>query len=82
MAEIYLHPTMSAAQAELVKDATDMQAEITIANNIRLLKVEEARRRHGKPFAHEEGSNWRPRETPLLTEWMGRRVNGNEPEAA
>lgn len=82
MADIYLHPNMSAEQAEITKDVCDMQAEITAANNIRLVKVEEARRRHGKPFAHEEGSNWRPRETPLLTEWMGQRVKGNSPEAA
>ena len=33
-------------------------------------KVDLARRRHGKPFAFESGSTWKPSETPLLTRWM------------
>ena len=37
-------------------------------------KVAAARRRFGKPFAHEHGSTWQPRETPLLAEWMARRI--------
>jgi hypothetical protein len=33
-------------------------------------KVAVARQRHGKPFAYESGSNWKPRPVPLLTEWL------------
>lgn len=33
-------------------------------------KVAVARQRHGKPFAYEAGSNWKPRQVPLLTEWL------------
>lgn len=33
-------------------------------------KVAVARQRHGKPFAFESGSNWKPRSVPLLTEWL------------
>ena len=36
--------------------------------------VAEARKKHGKPFAHEKGSTFRPRETPLLTEWLSTRT--------
>ncbi len=32
--------------------------------------VEAARRRFGKAFAHEQGSTWAPRSTPLLIEWL------------
>lgn len=32
--------------------------------------IEAARRRFGQPFAHEPGARWKPRSTPLLTEWM------------
>ena len=32
--------------------------------------IERARQRHGKPFAHEPGSTWTPKETPVLTAWM------------
>lgn len=32
--------------------------------------VQAARRRHGKPFAHEDGSDYRPHEVPVLTRWM------------
>lgn len=38
------------------------------------LAVIEARRKHGKPFAHEAGSTFKPRETPLLTEWLSMRT--------
>ncbi len=37
-------------------------------------KVDLARRRHGKPFAFESGSSWKPREVPLLTEWLSQRT--------
>lgn len=37
-------------------------------------KVEQARKRFGKPFAFESGSPWKPRETPYLTEWMATRT--------
>ena len=33
-------------------------------------KVAIARQRHGKPFAYETGSGWKPRSVPLLTEWL------------
>jgi hypothetical protein len=36
--------------------------------------VDAARKRFGKPFAHEEGSTWKPRETPLLAEWLASRI--------
>ena len=29
-----------------------------------------ARQRHGKPFAHEPGSDWKQHETPILTQWL------------
>jgi len=37
---------------------------------IRQEKLCQARERHGKPFAFESGSNWKPRSVPLLTEWL------------
>lgn len=37
-------------------------------------RVAEARKRHGKPFAWETGSAWKPRETPLLQEWLSQRT--------
>ena len=37
-------------------------------------RVEEARRRFGRPFAHEAGNNWGPKTVPLLTEWMQSRT--------
>jgi len=36
--------------------------------------IDAARRRYGKPFATERGNTHRPRETPLLTEWLSQRV--------
>lgn len=35
--------------------------------------INRARQRHGKPFAHEPGSDWEPHETPVLTQWMANR---------
>ena len=32
--------------------------------------IERARRRFGKKFSFEPGTEWKPREVPLLTEWM------------
>jgi len=32
--------------------------------------VTQARKRHGKPFSHEPGSNWKPHEVPVLTQWL------------
>tara|TARA_R110000822_G_scaffold30001_2_gene87799 strand:- start:95 stop:265 length:171 start_codon:yes stop_codon:yes gene_type:complete len=37
---------------------------------VREEKLLEARERHGKPFAHEQGSTWVPRAVPVLTSWM------------
>ena len=36
--------------------------------------VDAARRRFGKPFATEAGNTHKPRQTPLLTEWLASRV--------
>ena len=41
-----------------------------ILDAVREEKLLEARERHGKPFAHEAGSEWKPRAIPVLTEWM------------
>lgn len=38
--------------------------------------VESARRRFGQPFAHEPGARWKPRQTPLLIEWLSKRKSG------
>lgn len=46
----------------------------TVRSERRESAVEAARRRHGKPFAHEAGSTFKPRSTRLLTEWMASRV--------
>lgn len=37
-------------------------------------RIAKARERFGRPFAHEHGATWRPRETPLLAEWMAGRI--------
>ena len=37
---------------------------------VREEKICQARERHGKPFAHEQGSTWVPRAVPVLTEWL------------
>lgn len=36
-------------------------------------KVAEARKKFGRPFAHEEGSTWRPQKELFLTRWMRER---------
>lgn len=36
-------------------------------------KLEAARRRHGKPFAHDPKSTWKPRSQPVLIEWLASR---------
>ena len=41
-----------------------------VLDAVRAEKVLMARERHGKPFAFESGSNWKPRSVPLLTEWL------------
>jgi len=45
-------------------------AEQYAINAVREEKLLEARERHGKPFAHEQGSEWVPRAVPVLTEWL------------
>ena len=45
-------------------------AEQYAINAVREEKILQARERHGKPFAHEAGSEWKPRAIPVLTEWM------------
>lgn len=40
--------------------------------------VDRARQRHGKPFAHEPGSDFKPHEVPVLTRWMQSRGDGKE----
>ena len=37
---------------------------------VREEKILQARERHGKPFAHEAGSEWKPRAIPVLTDWL------------
>ena len=37
---------------------------------VRQEKLCQAKEKHGKPFAYEAGSNWKPRQVPLLTEWL------------
>jgi len=46
---------------------TDQQ---NVLDAVRAEKVLMARERHGKPFAYETGSGWKPRSVPLLTEWL------------
>jgi hypothetical protein len=41
-----------------------------VLDAVRAEKVLMARERHGKPFAYESGSNWKPRQVPFLTEWL------------
>ncbi len=47
-----------------------------VLDAVRAEKVLMARERHGKPFAYETGSGWKPRSVPLLTEWMQSRGKG------
>ena len=35
--------------------------------------VARARERFGQAFAHQPGSTWRPRSTPLLNDWLATR---------
>ena len=44
--------------------------EQNILDAVREEKICQARERHGKPFAHESGSEWVPRAVPVLTEWL------------
>jgi hypothetical protein len=46
---------------------TDQQ---NVLDAVRAEKVLMARQRHGKPFAFESGAAWKPRQVPLLTEWL------------
>jgi len=45
-------------------------AEQYALDAVREEKILQARERHGKPFAHEAGSEWVPRAVPVLTEWL------------
>lgn len=38
-------------------------------------KLRQARQRFGKPFAHEEGSTWKPTNVPFLTRWFRQHPN-------
>lgn len=73
MLKIILLPSMTAAQAEQVKRDTGMDAEPTAAGNLTLVhrqKLEAARKRFGRPFAHQPGTDWKPRTTPVLLDWL------------
>ena len=53
------------------KKGEEMKTDEQYANDaVRVEKICQARERHGKPFAHEAGSEWKPRAIPVLTEWM------------
>ena len=55
------------------QDAIEMakaEREQVQPSQIRTEKLITARERHGKPFAFEKGSEWKPRAVPVLTEWM------------
>lgn len=47
---------------------------VTIAIPERETAVDAARRRFGKPFCYERGTTFKPRETPLLSEWLATRI--------
>lgn len=36
-------------------------------------RIAKARARFAKSFAHEPGSTWKPKETPVLTTWLSNR---------
>ena len=59
-----------------------MKTEEQHANDaVREEKICQARERHGKPFAHEAGSEWKPRAIPLLIAWLqerGKEITGYE----
>lgn len=45
-------------------------------------KIDQARVRFGRPFAHEEGSDWKPRNVPFLTQYfrnLKKGPRGNQP---
>lgn len=69
-AEIYAHPNMTALELDALMVATKTDPERTEAGNFKLVQ---AREKFGRPFAHEPGSDWKPRATPVLTEWMQRK---------
>jgi len=41
-------------------------------------RVDQAREIFGRPFAFEQGTTWKPRSVPLLTEWMQTRHKENQ----
>jgi hypothetical protein len=47
-----------------------MKTDQHVLDAVRAEKVLVARQRHGKPFAHESGAEWKPRAVPVLTEWL------------
>ena len=54
-----------------------MKTDEQYANDaVREEKLLEARERHGKPFAHEQGSTWVPRAVPVLLEWLQQQGRG------
>ena len=62
-----------AGNKELMKDLR------TLANSAHLSDaVVKARQRHGKPFSFESGSDWKPHDTPVLTEWLQSRGKGEK----
>lgn len=44
-------------------------------------RVEEARRKFGRLFAHEPGSDYTPRTVSVLTEWQSQRVGAKKVSA-
>ena len=61
---------MSFACVETISKGRKMTTENNVKNAIRAEKLCQAKEKHGKPFAYEAGSNWKPRQVPLLTEWL------------
>lgn len=45
-----------------------------VSVNLENPRLETARRRFGRKFAHELGSTWQPRDTPVLSAWMAGRI--------
>lgn len=76
MIKILLLPSLTAAQVEQIKRDTGMDAKPTASDNLTLVhrqKLAEARERFGRPFSHEPGTDWKPRTTPVLIEWLTHR---------
>lgn len=46
--------------------------------DLRESKIDAARRRFGKLFAHEEGSTWRPHSERVLKAWLADQVKGRK----